>query len=86
MLDFGDRYEQNMLFHSNNFWKCVNVCTMPFWYNTNICVQLGIKPIIVYNWYKHGIKTVNDFLIENGQLLKQYDCVQNIVYNAIQQC
>lgn len=51
------------------------VCAMPIWYNTNICV--GYKPSIAYNWYEHGIKTINDFLNEDGQFLKQHDFVQN---------
>lgn len=80
LLDFGDKYVQNIINHSNNFWKDVlhswlkvlrtidnsvsttNVCTLPVWYNTNIC---------------DGIKTIGDFLDEDGQFLKQRDFVQN---------
>lgn len=93
LLDFGDKYVQNIIIHCNFFWKDVlhswlkvlrtidnsvsttNVCALPVWYNTNICV--ANKPIIVYNWYKHGIKTIGDFLDEDGQFLKQRDFVQN---------
>lgn len=107
LLDFGDKYVQNIINHSNNFWKDVlhswlkvlrtidyslsttNVCAMPIWFNTNICV--GNKPIIVYNWYEHGIKTIGDFLNEDGQFLKQHDFAQNyrlsnvctMLYNSV---
>lgn len=89
LLDFGDKYVQNIINHSNNFWKDVlhswlkvlrtidyslsttNVCAMPIWYNTNICV--GNKTIYVKLWYEHGVKIVSDFLNNDGTFLSQHD-------------
>lgn len=82
LLDFGNKYVRNIIIHGNFFCKDVlhswlkvlrtidnsvsttNVCALSIWNNTNIFV--GNKPIFVYKWYKHGIKTIGDFLNENG--------------------
>ena len=41
--------------------------SIPVWYNSNI--KVGMKTLFIKSWYKKGVKIIDDFLDERGNIL-----------------
>ena len=60
------------------------VLSSPIFHNHNI--NIGNKPVWINNWYKNGVKHINDLISENGEfyLREEFERIYNIKTNFVQ--
>ena len=100
LLSLGKSYTDSLL-RKNKFWIDVLkayseilqvirqnteefVLSSPIFHNHNI--NIGNKPVWINNWYKNGVKHINDLISENGEfyLREEFERIYNIKTNFVQ--